>query len=109
VDDGEAAALAEAVGVPLAEAVLPEAVLAEAPAAVGFVLAVAALPEATAPALARAAWASAAFLADTADMLEIKSDAARAAPTINVMMGVAIFMLRGTQRRPLWVQRFRRT
>jgi hypothetical protein len=101
VDDGEAAALAEAppaVGVPLAEAA----------AAVGLVLAVAVLPEATAPALARA-WASAAFLADTADMLETKSDAARAAPTINVMMGVAIFMLRGTQRRPLWVQRFRRT
>jgi hypothetical protein len=40
-----------------------------------------------------------------------RKDAARAAPTINVMTGVAIaiFMPRGTQRRAHAVQRFRRT
>ena len=38
------------------------------------------------------AWASAAFLALTAVMLEKNRDAARATPTINVMTGVGILM-----------------
>ena len=64
-------------------------------AAVGCAaLAVDAAP-AVAAALAEAA-ASAAFLADTAVMLETSREAARATPTINVMTGVGIFMLRGT-------------
>lgn len=60
---------------------------------------------ALAAALAEAA-ARAAFLADTADMLEISSTTARATPTSNVMIGVLIFMHRGTQHGPLTVQPF---
>jgi hypothetical protein len=79
------------------------AVVAEAPAAVGCADAVATDP-ALAAALAEAA-ASAAFFADTALMLETSRDTARATPTINVMIGVGIFMPRGTRRGPRGVQR----
>jgi hypothetical protein len=58
-----------------------------------------------AAALADAA-ARAAFLADTADMLAISSTTARATPTSNVMIGVLIFMPRGTQHGLLKVQPF---
>jgi hypothetical protein len=69
-----------------------------------------ALGVAAARALATAAATSAAapFFADTTCMSVKRKDAARAAPTINVMMGVAIFMTRGTQHSPVRVQRFRR-
>ena len=60
---------------------------------------------ALAAALAEAA-ARADFLADTADMLAISSTTARATPTSNVMIGVLIFMTRGTQHGPRKVQPF---
>jgi hypothetical protein len=92
------------------------AVVAEAPTPVGCAaLAVdvaAAVAVDTAPVLAAAlaeAAAIAAFLADTAVMLEKSREAAKATPTINVMMGVGIFILRGTQRGPREVQIFLRT
>ncbi|HXT94605.1 MAG TPA: hypothetical protein VN714_35680 [Trebonia sp.] len=50
------------------------------------------------------AWASAAFLALTAVMLEKNRDAARATPTINVMTGVGILMHPCTEHSPWTVQ-----
>jgi hypothetical protein len=66
----------------------------------------AAFPVATAVAAARSP-----FFTDVTCMSVKRKEAARAAPTINVMTGVAIaiFMPRGTQRGAYAVQRFRRT
>jgi len=75
------------------------ALVAEADAAVGGATLAVGAATAVAAALEEAA-ASAAFLADTAVMLEKSKETARARPTINVITGVGIFMSRGTQAGP---------
>jgi hypothetical protein len=103
VDDGDADSDAAAVAVGAAVPVAEAAALAGTAAAV---LAEAVLAEAVLAEAVLAEEASAAFLADTADMLEMSSEAARATPTISVRTGVGIFMPGGTQRAARAVQRF---
>jgi hypothetical protein len=80
-----------------------------APAGEAAALAVAAALAAAAALALAAAAARSAFLVDTAVMSEKSREAARATPTIRVMIGVEIFMPGGTQHGPWRVQRFSRT